>query len=195
MRVTCVKCLTRFVVDEMATEDAARCPACGTVAAASARRVGEPPTPPPPPPVRAPVRAAVPAPAVARTAAPRPAGPVALPVAAPLRGCPACGAKMALDARACPSCGADYRRALRIARGEKDDDAPFRLESQMMDAGVWGGLGLIVLAAVWFFLGLQAHRIFFYPPILAVVGLVAIVNGIGARRAKARRGQPRGRYR
>ena len=34
------------------------------------------------------------------------------------------------------------------------------------------------VAVVWFVLGLMADRIFFYPPILFVVGLVAFIKGL-----------------
>jgi len=36
-------------------------------------------------------------------------------------------------------------------------------------------------AVVWFFLGLAAGRIFFYPPILFVFGIGAVVRGFTGR--------------
>lgn len=33
-------------------------------------------------------------------------------------------------------------------------------------------------AVVWFVLGLMGGRIFFYPPIMFVVGMVAVVKGV-----------------
>jgi hypothetical protein len=47
-----------------------------------------------------------------------------------------------------------------------------------LNAGVAGGLLMMVIAVVWFVLGLMADRIFFYPPILLVIGLVAVVKGL-----------------
>lgn len=44
-------------------------------------------------------------------------------------------------------------------------------------AKIGGGLLMMVGAVVWFFLGLAAGRIFFYPPILFIIGLVAVVKG------------------
>jgi len=35
---------------------------------------------------------------------------------------------------------------------------------------IWGGIGMMVGAVVWFVLGWMAGRIFFYPPILFVIG-------------------------
>jgi hypothetical protein len=45
----------------------------------------------------------------------------------------------------------------------------------------YGGLLVIGVAAVWFLAGLAAGLIFYYPPILVVVGLVALVIGITKR--------------
>lgn len=46
----------------------------------------------------------------------------------------------------------------------------------------WGtvvfGVGLMVVAAVWFVAGLVAGVIFFYPPILLIVGLVTLIKGL-----------------
>jgi hypothetical protein len=44
---------------------------------------------------------------------------------------------------------------------------------------VIGGLVMIAIAVVWFVCGLYyLDRIFFYPPVLFVVGVIAIVKGI-----------------
>ena len=45
---------------------------------------------------------------------------------------------------------------------------------------IWGGIGMMVGAVVWFVLGWMAGRIFFYPPILFVLGLVSLGKGIMA---------------
>jgi hypothetical protein len=47
-----------------------------------------------------------------------------------------------------------------------------------INSGVVGGLLMIIIAVVWFVLGLMADRIFFYPPILLVIGLIAIIKGL-----------------
>jgi len=47
-----------------------------------------------------------------------------------------------------------------------------------MNAGVVGGLLTILIAAVWFVVGLPAGYIFFYPPILLIAGLISLVNGL-----------------
>src|SRR5262245_47280550 len=48
-----------------------------------------------------------------------------------------------------------------------------------INAGVAGGLLLMVVAVVWFVSALIfADRFFFYPPILFVVGLIAVIRGL-----------------
>ena len=47
-----------------------------------------------------------------------------------------------------------------------------------MKKGVLGGLILILIAVVWFFGGLAIDRIFYYPPVLLIIGIVAIIKGV-----------------
>jgi len=47
-----------------------------------------------------------------------------------------------------------------------------------MNAGVVGGVLMILIAVIWFVAGLAGGIIFFYPPILAAIGLIAIVKGL-----------------
>jgi DNA-directed RNA polymerase subunit RPC12/RpoP len=51
-------------------------------------------------------------------------------------------------------------------------------EGKVLNGGVLGGMLAMVGAIVWFVLGLQADRIFFYPPVLFVIGLVAVFKGL-----------------
>jgi len=44
-------------------------------------------------------------------------------------------------------------------------------------ASIGGGIAMIVVAIVWFICGLAFNYIFFYPPILLVLGIVALVKG------------------
>jgi hypothetical protein len=46
------------------------------------------------------------------------------------------------------------------------------------NAGVIGGLLMMVVAVVWFVVGYAGGRIFFYPPILFIIGLVAAGKGL-----------------
>ena len=43
---------------------------------------------------------------------------------------------------------------------------------------ILGGVGMMVGAVVWFVVGYAAGRIFFYPPILFVIGAIALVKGL-----------------
>ena len=91
------------------------------------------------------------------------------------RTCPACEEKFPGELKECPSCGAEYVSA----REEKYQDAQgsFAPERAGMRKGVLGGLVMIGVAAVWFFVGLAFDRIFIYPPILAAIGLYAMFKG------------------
>jgi hypothetical protein len=54
----------------------------------------------------------------------------------------------------------------------------FSMEKSGLDAGILGGIGLMILSVVWFFGALFfLNTIFFYPPILFIVGLIAMVRG------------------
>lgn len=46
-----------------------------------------------------------------------------------------------------------------------------------INSGVVGGLLMMLIAVVWFVVGLIGGIIFFYPPILFIVGFIAIVKG------------------
>ena len=54
----------------------------------------------------------------------------------------------------------------------------FGPEKQGMKKGVLGGVVMILIAVVWFVGGLAADIIFYYPPILFIIGLVALIKGI-----------------
>lgn len=82
-------------------------------------------------------------------------------------------------------------------RRRDDEDAPvprpkkrreeFRREPKVafergwfgsMNAGVAGGVLMILIAVIWFVAGLAGGIIFFYPPILLVIGIIAIAKGL-----------------
>jgi hypothetical protein len=47
-----------------------------------------------------------------------------------------------------------------------------------MGYGVLGGLAMMAIAVIWFVVGLFFDIIFFYPPILFIIGIVAVVKGL-----------------
>lgn len=74
---------------------------------------------------------------------------------------------------------------------DDDDDGPPRprrrprpapqrpqRDSWGINAGVGGGLLMMLIAVVWFVAGLFAGIIFYYPPILFIIGLVAFFRGL-----------------
>ncbi|MBN2485767.1 MAG: hypothetical protein JXB34_07310 [Bacteroidales bacterium] len=97
--------------------------------------------------------------------------------------CSLSGAKPTFD-NECPDFSVDQVEAKRVlAREEKyaEAEAPetgfFAPEKKGMKKGILGGVAMIAIAIVWFFGGLFAGRIFFYPPVLLFFGIVAVVKG------------------
>lgn len=132
-------------------------------------------------------------------AAAAPAGGIVLK-----RACPACGVRYPTDVQHCPECGAGYREAKLVKEEIREGRhrGSFDLERRGVNMGVLGGLLMIGIAAAWFFAGLAAGIIFFYPPILALIGVFALFRGLftgnlaGARprRVRTRSARtPRGR--
>lgn len=63
------------------------------------------------------------------------------------------------------------------ASGQEYEGA-FAMEKKGLDAGALGGIVMMLIAAVWFFVGLAADRIFFYPPILFLIGAYGVFKGL-----------------
>ncbi len=81
---------------------------------------------------------------------------------------------------AAPSRDLDVRKKEKKGR-ERDGSPGVAFEEGWFgsfNAGVVGGLLMVLIAVVWFVLGLAGGIIFFYPPILFVIGLVAIARGL-----------------
>lgn len=47
-----------------------------------------------------------------------------------------------------------------------------------INSGVVGGIAMMVGAVIWFFVGLMFDWVFFYPPILFIIGVIAVVKGL-----------------
>ena len=54
----------------------------------------------------------------------------------------------------------------------------FASEKRGIQKGVAGGIAMIVIAVIWFVVGYTAGYIFYYPPILFLIGLYALIKGI-----------------
>ena len=84
----------------------------------------------------------------------------------------------------CPDFKIDQKEADRLVQREKAlqvSEAPsgsFAPEQAGIRKGVLGGVLMIVIAVVWFVVGWMAGYIYFYPPILFLVGVYALIKGI-----------------
>ena len=58
------------------------------------------------------------------------------------------------------------------------DTGVFAPERGGIDKGVLGGLTMMAIAVIWFVVGYAAGIIFFYPPILLLIGVYACLKGI-----------------
>ncbi|MHC4506568.1 MAG: hypothetical protein ACYTFI_25005 [Planctomycetota bacterium] len=61
-------------------------------------------------------------------------------------------------------------------RRAKEGDA-FAVEKRGISMGVIGGIVMMGIAAVWFFVGLASGVVFLYPPVLFVIGVFAVLKG------------------
>ncbi len=84
----------------------------------------------------------------------------------------------------CPTFSLDQPEADRLialekaAKEEENAGGTFAPEQAGIKKGVLGGAIMIGIAVVWFFGGLAAGYIFYYPPVLLVIGIYALIKGI-----------------
>ncbi len=78
----------------------------------------------------------------------------------------------------------DEKEALRLKRLEEevavedDSEGFFKYEKKGMKKGVLGGVIMILIAIIWFIAGYSIGYIFYYPPILFIIGVIAIIKGV-----------------
>jgi|GEM_PF-2371815 len=65
-----------------------------------------------------------------------------------------------------------------VVGAASDGGGAFALEQNALNSGVLGGVGIMALAAVWFIGGYAAGYIFYYPPILFLIGLASTLKGL-----------------
>jgi hypothetical protein len=70
----------------------------------------------------------------------------------------------------------DPHRRKKRTKGETDSGQSF--EGKVFNSGAAGGLLAMGGATVWFVIGLMNDILFFYPPILFVIGLAAFLKGM-----------------
>jgi hypothetical protein len=69
------------------------------------------------------------------------------------------------------------RKRPRKRRAEREESSSS--SSSMTNAGIGGGILFMLIAAIWFVCGIiYLDRIFIYPPILFVIGLIAFIKGL-----------------
>jgi hypothetical protein len=64
------------------------------------------------------------------------------------------------------------------AKKEETQQSNYALEKGILNGGVAGGALAMVIAIIWFVVGLMNDWIFFYPPILFILGLIAFIKGL-----------------
>ncbi|AMV30302.1 hypothetical protein VT84_38275 [Gemmata sp. SH-PL17] len=69
------------------------------------------------------------------------------------------------------------KKKKRAPQSENAEGTEQSLEGRVFNSGFWGGLLAMVVAVIWFFAGLANDTLYFYPPILFVIGLGAIFKG------------------
>ncbi len=78
-------------------------------------------------------------------------------------------------------------RAHRSAAADEGGAGVFAPEKKGLDAGIVGGLLMMVVAAIWFFVGLAGDVVFIYPPILFIIGLIGFFKGLATGNVAGKR--------
>jgi hypothetical protein len=71
----------------------------------------------------------------------------------------------------------DWKRT-KTDSSSRSSGGAFAFEANMLNSGVLGGCLAMLIATVWFVVGLAAGWIYFYPPVLFVIGLIAFLKGL-----------------
>jgi len=92
--------------------------------------------------------------------------------------CPQCGAELSDKAERC-FCGYDLKESKpETSKQKKKGGGIFDPEKKGIEKGVVGGLTMMGIAIIWFVAGYAAGYIFYYPPILFLIGVFALVKGL-----------------
>ena len=73
---------------------------------------------------------------------------------------------------------ADYTEVQKAKLEDSGTSDGFAMERQGIANGVLGGFSMIAIAVIWFGLGWWAGYIFFYPPVLFIIGAYAVLKGL-----------------
>lgn len=92
--------------------------------------------------------------------------------------CPNCGAELEEDAIYCTKCGYELPERKVEEKGGREEGGFWDIEKGGINKGVLGGIIMMAIAVIWFFVALSFGWIFFYPPILFLIGLYAFIKGL-----------------
>lgn len=70
-----------------------------------------------------------------------------------------------------------YKR-LEALEERSEENTFFAQEKKGIQKGILGGIIMIAIAVIWFVVGFAAGYIFFYPPILFIIGVYAFIKGM-----------------
>lgn len=68
-------------------------------------------------------------------------------------------------------------KRLHRTRSASESESRYQRPRIYISPGVMGGIGSMILGAVWFFLGLAADRIYIFAPVVFFMGLLAVIRG------------------
>jgi len=77
-----------------------------------------------------------------------------------------------------------------VPAGTEKDKGFFAPEKKVLKKGALGGVILMVIAVIWFFAGMEAGYIFYYPPILFIIGLVGFLKGLFSGNIAGKKEEP-----
>jgi hypothetical protein len=66
----------------------------------------------------------------------------------------------------------------KIKYPKPEENDSFRHEKNGIEKGVLGGIAMIAISLIWFFGGLACGILFYYPPILFIIGVYAVIKGL-----------------
>ena len=61
-------------------------------------------------------------------------------------------------------------------------------ESKLINKTIWGGVAMLIGGIIWFVVGLSIDMIYFYPLILVIAGIIAIVKGVNDKNRQPKEG-------
>ena len=65
-----------------------------------------------------------------------------------------------------------------VQSGSESNGGFFATEEKAISNGVLGGVAMMIIAVIWFVVGYSFGRIFFYPPVLFLIGVYAVIKGV-----------------